>query len=110
MNKRLQDSWLKKFIEEAMLNIKEHFQPEKVMIFGSRASGEAREDSDLDIIIVSDVFKGVKFLKRMPMVLKKIKFPKHIDYICYSPDELERIKNSSSVIKDALQNGVEISL
>ena len=48
------------------------------------------------------------FLKRKPFVLKKLSFPKHVDYICYTPEEYERIKGESSIIMDALENSLEI--
>ena len=43
----------------------------------------------------------------MPHVPKKIPFPKHVDYLCYTPDEYERIKDESVIIMDALGDSVE---
>ena len=41
-------------------------------------------------------------------MLKGIPFPKHVDYLCYTPDEYERIKDESSIIMDALDDSVEL--
>jgi hypothetical protein len=46
----------------------------------------------------------------MPFVLKKVPFIKHVDYICYTPEEYERMKNESSVIMDAMENSMEIAV
>ncbi len=100
------DPILKTFIETVVPVIKREMSPSKVVIFGSRVSGNAAEDSDIDVIIVSDFFKEVKFIKRMALVLKKIKFLRHIDFICYTPDEFEKIQNASVIVKSALIEGI----
>lgn len=102
----MDDVWIKKFKEEVLPKIVEEFHPEKVILFGSCIKGEAKEESDLDVIVVARAFKGVPFLKRMPMVLRKTRFPKHVDYLCYFPEEFERVKKTSSVVMDALENSI----
>jgi len=52
------------------------------------------------------MFKEIPFLERMPKVVRKTRFPKHVDYLCYFPDEFERIKKTSSVVMDALENSL----
>jgi predicted nucleotidyltransferase len=102
----ISDPVLKTFIETVVPVIKEKMAPSKIVIFGSRVRGEATEDSDIDVIIVSDVFKGIKFVKRMAMVLKIFRFTKHVDLICYTPDEFEKIQNGSVIIESALSEGI----
>ena len=104
------DKWIKKFKEEAMPKIIMNFGPIKLIIFGSRVKGEAKDYSDIDVIMISESFRGVHFLKRMPLVVKTISFPKHIDFICYTPDEFERIANKSSLIIAALKEGMELNV
>jgi predicted nucleotidyltransferase len=77
-------------------------------LFGSRAKGNFNKDSDIDLIIVSETFKDVPMIRRMSVVLKELKFPKHIDVLCYTPEEFERIQNTSAIVKDALLNSVAI--
>lgn len=106
MNEKLeQDKWISRFNDEVLPQLNRYFFPEKIIIFGSRVKGEANSDSDIDVIVVSEFFNGIKFIKRMSMVLKKVSFPKHIDFICYSPHELERVRKSSAIIQDALNSG-----
>lgn len=102
------DKWIKEFRKSALPKIVKEFKPQKLLIFGSRVKGTAQEDADIDIILVSNYFANIPFLKRMPLVSKKVPFPKHIDYLCYTPEEYEKIKNESSVIIDALKNSMEI--
>jgi predicted nucleotidyltransferase len=100
------DTILNSFIETVVPEIRKYFNPSKILIFGSRVSGEATENSDIDVIIVSDFFRGIKFVKRMADVLRKIKFSRHIDFICYTPEEFEKIQHSSTVVKAALLEGI----
>lgn len=104
----MSDRWVEKFKKEALPKLEKEFKPEKVLVFGSRAKGVAREDSDIDVIVISSYFGDIPFLKRMPLVLRTVQFPKHVDYICYTAEEYERLKKESSVIMDAEENSIEI--
>ncbi len=101
------DIWIERFRKEALPKIVQHTQPLRVLIFGSRIKGNATEDSDIDVIIISDSFKNIPFIRRMERVLKAVRFPKHVDYLCYTPEEFERIKHASSIIEDALEQHLE---
>ena len=39
-------------IDEMIRRIVEHERPEKIVLFGSRATGQARPDSDVDVMVV----------------------------------------------------------
>ena len=81
-----------------------------MLLFGSRAAGNARPDSDLDLIIVAEAFAGIPFVRRMAYVLGLARFPKHVDYLCYTREEFTRIRESSSVVQGALQEAAELSV
>lgn len=66
------DTVLKSFIENVIPVIKKDLSPSKILIFGSRVSGKATDESDIDVIIVSEFFKGIKFIKRMAVVLTDV--------------------------------------
>jgi predicted nucleotidyltransferase len=102
------DYWLKKFLSEAVPKIVEVVKPARVVIFGSRARGAAGEGSDLDVIVVADSFRGMPFLKRMPFLPKLVQFEKHIDFLCYTQEEFERVKQTSSLVKSALREGMVV--
>ncbi len=93
----MRDEWVKTFIREGIPKIVAEIKPSKIILFGSRARGEARKDSDIDVIVVSDLFKGVPFLRRMPMLLKLVRFEKHIDFLCYTEEEFNRVKTVQSL-------------
>jgi len=104
------DPWIRRFRREALPKIQAEFRPERIILFGSRVRGTAHEDSDIDVIIVSTFFQDISFLKRMALALRKIPFPKHVDYFCYTPGEFERIKTESIVIMDALESPLDLEI
>lgn len=67
---------------------------EAVYLFGSRARGDARPDSDVDLIIVSSAFRDMPVWKRWEVLgdaLSEVLQP--IEGLAYSPEEFESKKN-----------------
>ena len=95
---------LKKFKEK----ISEEYSPEKMIFFGSRAVGNFRKDSDVDLVVVSGKFEGVKSLKRAPGFYLEWDLDYPVDFICYPPKEFERLKKRVSIVKHAIEEGIEI--
>lgn len=64
------------------------YQPEKIILFGSRVWGHPHEDSDLDLFIVKE-----STLRRdhRAMEISKLFFPRRfpMDIIVYTPDEVK---------------------
>jgi predicted nucleotidyltransferase len=102
----ISDPLVQQFVQCALPTLVARLRPERVILFGSRARGEARGDSDLDIIVVAQAFEGVPFLKRMPMVLRMVRFPRHVDFLCYTPAEFEQVQRTSAIVHQAVQEGV----
>ena len=93
--------FLEKCLEENGLNIT------KIIVFGSRVNGTAREDSDIDIVIVSDDFRGKNILQRVKMtgqaeVLTIRKFLVPLDILTMTPEELD---SETSPVADYARNG-----
>lgn len=90
------------FLSDILPLLSEYFRPVDVILFGSRVLGNAHEESDLDVILVSDFFSGIPQHERFPLVRKHIRTQYSIDYFCYTPDEFERMRKRSSVLESAL--------
>ena len=102
------DPWVERFLREVLPKLERELRPSLVVLFGSRIRGDAAEDSDLDVIVVSEAFAGIPFLKRMPMLLKLTDFGIHLDFLCYTPEEFRRLRGSSLIISQALREGLII--
>ena len=66
-------------IDRMVERIVAKFQPQQVILFGSRARGDARADSDVDLLVVMD-FEGTAFNKGLEihLALQDIRVPKDI--------------------------------
>ena len=80
----------------------------KMYFFGSMVSGMPHKDSDIDLIIVSPKFKKLDFFKRGAKMYDywKLRYP--VDFICYTPKEFNKLKKQPSIVKEAIENGIEI--
>ncbi len=66
------------------------YQPEKIILFGSLATGEVHEWSDIDLVLVKDVEEH--FWMR-PLTVKKIVHSKlATDLFIYRPAEFEKMQ------------------
>ena len=88
--------------------IKNKYGVEKMIFFGSRASGKPSKWSDVDLILISKNFKGKSFLKRSLGLhfYWNLEYP--VDFICYDPEEFETLRNKITIVSQALREGVEI--
>ena len=78
-------------IAEMVERIVQEVQPEAVYLFGSRARGEARQDSDVDLLVVErEPFGGSrsKFgeINRINRTLASFRVP--VDVLVFSSDEM----------------------
>jgi uncharacterized protein len=76
-------------IAAAVHRIAEAAQPEQILLFGSHARGEARDDSDLDLLVIeSEVSDRAAEMVRLRRVLRPLRIP--VDLLVYSRADVER--------------------
>ncbi|MEK7328299.1 MAG: nucleotidyltransferase domain-containing protein [Chloroflexota bacterium] len=75
-------------LDEIVRRIVEAAHPKKVILFGSRARGQARPDSDLDLLVIAESAQP-RHRRSAPLygVLSDILLP--MDIIVYSPEEVK---------------------
>lgn len=81
---------------------------EKAVLFGSYARGEAKEDSDIDLILVSREFIGKSPLKRPVRFYIDWNMGYPVDFLCYTPEEFNDLSKQVSIVSQALKEGIEI--
>ena len=86
----------KKILNEIVLRIVNNYNPEKLILFGSYASGDETEDSDLDLLIIKkNNLPRYKRSQEVRPFLRGIIFP--MDILVYTPNEINKwkdVKNS----------------
>lgn len=97
---------VKKFKQKAEKIVKMN----RMIFFGSRAKGNFSEESDFDLLIVSNEFEQKPFYKR-PIELYaawKEKYP--LELICYTEKEFKEKKaNPYSIASQATKTGISIA-
>jgi predicted nucleotidyltransferase len=83
-------------------------RPDRIVLFGSRARGTAKETSDYDLVIVASIFHGVPWVQRAPMVIRLWDLPCDLDAICLTPEEYRRRSDELSIIGVAVREGVAL--
>ena len=93
-----------KRITELSERIVREFQPEKIILFGSYASGQARPDSDVDLLVVLP-FEGKGFRKSLE-ILNRISPDFSVDLLARCPeDTARRYAEGDPLIREALDHG-----
>ncbi len=103
-----QDPKIAMFRRKYLPRLRRKFAPLKVLAFGSRTRGEALEDSDLDLILVSPKFALVRFLDRPVKVLEALDYPGGLELLCYTPEEFEEKREELGIVRVAVQEGIEL--
>lgn len=93
-------------LREKLPLLKRILRPEHVIVFGSQARGDADEDSDLDVIIVSERFAEEKRPNRRRLFSKHIWRDKSVDAICLTPEEFEKLRKWAGVVNTACEEGI----
>ena len=104
MDKQKHIDFLKKFKEELSNNV----PIEKMILFGSRAYGKPHRWSDFDLIIVSKKFRNLDTLKRSLGFYDYWKLNYPVDFLCYTPEEFNKLKKQVTIVREAVKEGIEI--
>jgi uncharacterized protein len=77
-----------KVIDSVTRSIVEHFHPERIILFGSQARGDARRDSDLDLCVIMETSeRPVKRSIKIASIFKGRYWP--MDIVVYTPQEFD---------------------
>ncbi len=91
-------------IKDKVLTIAEKFNPDKIILFGSYASGTAIPDSDVDLLVIMDTDQPARDLSVKISLLFKHSFP--MDIIVRTPREIAtRLAEGDFFLKEILENG-----
>ena len=83
------------------------FNPYRIILFGSRARGDERPDSDLDLMIEMDVEAGIEGRERVRRIHRVFDpYPCAMDIIVYTPAEIAaRREAATSLVSTILREG-----
>jgi predicted nucleotidyltransferase len=84
-------------------------EPRQVILFGSQARGTAKDDSDIDLLIVGDRSPGETWSRRREIGRIRCNLPSFgvpIDILYFTPEEVERWRDTTNhIVSEALREG-----
>jgi predicted nucleotidyltransferase len=95
-----------RLLESVVQRIVETFDPERIVLFGSYASGQPAPSSDLDLFIImeNDEERPAQRSARIARILLDIPFP--MDIVVRTPEEVEyRLSIGDYFIREILEQG-----
>jgi uncharacterized protein len=74
-------------IADVVRRIVETAQPEKIILFGSRARGDARRNSDFDLLVIKESSEP-SYRRDAPLYVALADLPVEVDVLVYTPEEV----------------------
>ncbi|WP_459941644.1 nucleotidyltransferase domain-containing protein [Deferrisoma palaeochoriense] len=74
------------------------FDPEKILLFGSRARGDDDPESDVDLVVVYRTEK--RFLDRLAELYVAWDLPVAVDILAYTPEEFAQLLEERAFVQD----------
>lgn len=100
-------NWRRK-LKEFKARLQTKFGVDKMLLFGSRARGDYLQQSDIDVVVVSKGFAGIPFPRRLSDVSELWMEEIRLEALCYTPEEFQRLKRQSYVVKAAVREGIGV--
>ncbi len=92
-------------ISKVVHTIVEHFNPSKIILFGSYASGNPGPDSDLDLLVVMPSSLP-RYKRALPIRMLFRPSPCPMDILVYTPEEVNHWMGTvNHIITNALHSG-----
>ena len=99
---------LKERLREFKKIANKDLQIRKMILFGSRAKGKTGRDRDVDLLIVSPKFRKLDFFQRGARMYDYWDLNYPVDFLCYTPEEFNKLKKQITIVREAIENGIEI--
>ncbi len=96
------------FIQEMAQKIAQVYNPDRILLFGSYARGQATPSSDIDLLIVKDTRQPVL---RRGQIARQLFYDSlvRVDLLVYTPQELEdEMRHANSFITSISQTWIEL--
>ncbi len=76
---------------------------EKVILYGSHATGEAKEDSDIDLLVVSDDFKDMDLWERLCLLGRaRVGIKRPMEILGFTEEELSE-EHIGTFVRDEIK-------
>ena len=74
-------------LDEIVRRVREVAQPERIILFGSRARGTSHPGSDFDLLIINES-EQPRYRRSAPLYTRLADLPAEVDIVVYTPSEV----------------------
>jgi len=93
----------------ALKRLRERCPDARMYLFGSYARGDWIEDSDVDIVLVSDCFNNMEFENRFKYVRLMLNPKRSYTILAYTQNEFSEALQKSSMLQEISRYWIEIA-
>jgi uncharacterized protein len=95
--------------EELLRSVVAHFDPQRVIVFGSAARGDAGPDSDIDLLVVLDDDVSLEMLGANSVYEARKNYKRAVDILpCRASVLNERAQAKGSFAETVLREGITV--
>jgi predicted nucleotidyltransferase len=97
-------------IKQVVETIRDRYQPEKIILFGSRVWGEAEGESDVDLLVIKESYKReverIREVSRLVRRFQQRPYRLPLDILVKTPQEMEeRLAMGDDFIREIVDRG-----
>lgn len=100
---------LVKDLQQFRRKIGRRYRISRMILFGSRARGRARHDSDVDLLLVGERFRRKGAIERAYPLYLEWELDYSVNFLCYTPEEFRKLSKRPSIVRVALEEGIPIT-
>lgn len=95
-------------VRDIVRRIVETAQPEKVILFGSQARGDAQPRSDFDLLVIKQSDEP-RYRRSVPLYVALADLPVEVEVMVYTPEEVEEWREvPQAFVTTAVREGTTI--
>lgn len=87
-------------LERCLMLLRTHYAPQRILLFGSLASEQVSEWSDIDLVIIKETDQ--KFLDRIREVMRLLQPRVGMDILVYTPEEFAQIQKERLFVREEI--------
>jgi len=93
---------IRKNLDQVLEGLKKYYDPEKVILFGSAATGRVGPTSDIDLAIIKKT--NLPFIKRSLQLVDLLDYDINVDFLVYTPEEFARAVKERRFFREEILN------
>ena len=99
---------IEKKLREFKKELSKQIKIEKMIFFGSLVKGKGHKYSDVDLMIISPQFRRKDYRDRSLGFYKYWSLDLPFDFLCYTPEEFKKLSKQTTIVREAVKEGIEI--